>query len=67
MIWINYFRHGDRALKELRENAWSWEKDRDEGHSLALNKMHLGALAAKKVLFIRQTKSSRTFQIGEEN
>lgn len=44
----------DRAVKELREKAWSWEKDRDEGHTLALNKMRLGALASKKLLFIRQ-------------
>lgn len=57
----------DRAVKELREKAWSWEKDRDEEQSLALNKMHFRSLAAKKVLFIRQTKNSRTCQIGEEN
>lgn len=57
----------DRAVKELREKVWSWEKGRGEGHSLALNMIHLGALAIKKVLFIRQTKSSRTCQIVEES
>lgn len=55
----------DRAVEELTEKAWSWEKGREEGPSSVLNMMHLGTLATKKVLFIRQTSGSRNQQIWE--